>query len=180
MPVELVAWMIFGLLAVVVCHEMTHVVIARAHGHEMVCCAVNPVGVAVVFEDTPSRRYWALQVILPMIVTAILSYVWLYILVSYPSEMQPSFATRGVLESLPLIVVIMAALTSGGDIFGLVMESRRPLFGDDRILRDLRILRKIPSMVRFTDYGRRRWEGVWLDLGQAQPVEVAVAIAATD
>ena len=164
MPFELVAWMVFGLLAVIVCHELTHVFIARAHGHETVCVAVNPVGVAVVFEDVPTPRYWALQVVLPMIVTAVLSYAWLYALISYPSEMQPVFATRGVLETLPVIVAVMAVLTSGGDIFGFVMESRRPVWGDERILRDLRVLRKIPSLVRFTEYGRGRWEATWQEL----------------
>ncbi len=58
MPTELFAWMILGLLAVVALHEMTHVFIARAHGHPTVCVAVNAVGVAVVFDDTSSRGYW--------------------------------------------------------------------------------------------------------------------------
>ena len=167
MPFELVVWMVFGLLAVVVCHELTHVLIARLHGHETVCVAVNPVGVAVVFEDNPTPRYWALQVVLPMIVTAVLSYIWLYALVSYPSPMQPTFAARGVLESLPAIVAIMAVLTSGGDIFGFVMESRRPVWGEERVVRDLRILRKIPSVVRFTTYGRGRWQPTWQELAPA-------------
>ena len=94
MPLELVAWLILGLLAVVACHEATHVLIARAHGHPTVCVAVNPVGVAVVFEDTPSRRYWMWQVVLPMLVTAAVSYVWLFVLVSYPSPMAPDLAAR--------------------------------------------------------------------------------------
>jgi hypothetical protein len=174
MPIELVAWMIFGLLTVVVCHELTHVVIARAHGHETVCVAVNPVGVAVVFEDTPTPRYWALQVILPMVVTAVMSYVWLYALIAYPSEMQPVFASRGVLEQLPIVVAIMAILTSGGDIFGFVLESRHPLWGEDRVLRDLKVLRKIPSLVRFTAYGRGRWGEVWQDLTAAPTPDGAV------
>src|SRR5919202_1731177 len=100
MPTELVVWMVAGLLAVVVCHEMTHVLIARLHGHRTVCIAVNPVGVAVVFEDTPSRRYWIWQVILPMLVTAVLSYAWFFILLTYPSQLQPMFAARGVVETL--------------------------------------------------------------------------------
>jgi hypothetical protein len=171
MPFELVAWMVLGLLAVVVCHELTHVLIARLHGHETVCVAVNPVGVAVVFEDNPTPRYWALQVILPMIVTAIMSYIWLFALITYPSEMQPVFATRGVLESLPGIVALMAVLTSGGDIFGFVMESRRPVWGEERVRRDLRLLRKIPSVVRFTTYGRGRWEPTWHELAQVKTIE---------
>ena len=180
MPTELVVWMVAGLLAVVVCHEMTHVLIARLHGHRTVCVAVNPVGVAVVFEDTPSRRYWTLQVLLPMVVTAILSYAWLYTLISYPSQMQPVFASRGVLDTLPVIVTIMAVLTSGGDIAGLFMESRRPIWGDDRVLRDLRLLRKIPSLVRFTAYGRVRWEQTWLELSAPPAADGVVPLAAVE
>jgi hypothetical protein len=180
MPLELFAWTVLGLLAVIVCHEMTHVFIARAHGHDMVCFAVNPVGVAVVFEDTPSRRYWTLQVLLPMLVTAALSYVWLFTLISYPSPLQSSFAARGVLESLPAVVVLMAVLTSGGDILGFFMESRKPVHGDQRVLRDLRILRKMPSLVRFTAYGRARWEPAWLELARPQVGEPAVAVLVAD
>jgi hypothetical protein len=167
MPFELLVWMVVGLLAVVACHEMTHVLIAHAHGHRTVCIAVNPVGVAVVFEDTPSRTYWGWQVILPMVVTAVLSYGWLFVMVTYPSELQPVFAARGVLDTLPLAVFLMAVLTSGGDIFGLVMEMRSPVWGEERILRDLRILRKVPSVVRFTEYGRDRWEPSWRQIGRA-------------
>src|SRR5947207_4356605 len=105
MPAELVAWMVLGLLAVVALHELTHVFIARAHGHRTVCVAVNPVGVAVVFEDTPSPTYWFFQVALPMIVTAAVSYVWLLVLVTYPSQLQPSMAARGVADSLPFLAI---------------------------------------------------------------------------
>ena len=180
MPAELLAWMFLGLFAVVACHELTHVLIARAHGHPTVCVAVNPVGVAVVFEDTPSRSYWAWQVVLPMLVTAVLSYIWLFVMVTSPSQLQAVFAARGVVEALPLTVVVMAVLTSAGDILGLVMETRRPVWGDDRILRDLRILRRVPSVVRFTAYGRSRWGSAWKEL--ATPVSGAAAgpVAALD
>ena len=69
MPPELVAWLVLGFLALVVLHELTHVLIARFHGHPTVCVAINPIGVAVVFEDSPRARYWLLQVILPAIVS---------------------------------------------------------------------------------------------------------------
>ena len=161
MPLELLAWMVLGLLAVVALHELTHVLIAKAHGHKTICVAVNAIGVAVVFEDTPSRKYWVWQVLLPMIVTAAVSYVWLFVLVTYPSTVQPDMAARGVLESLPFVVVLMAVLTSGGDIFGLLLETRRPIWGEQRILRDFRVLRKVPSVVRFTAYGRERWGLAW-------------------
>lgn len=161
MSPELLACSILGLIAVVVGHELTHVLIARAHGHETVCVAINPVGVAVVFEDTPSRRYWTWQVVLPMVVTAAMSYVWLVLLVGLSSSLQPAFTNRVSSELLPLIAVFLAVLTSGGDILGVVVELRRPVWGDERIIRDLRILRRVRSVVRFTEYGRRRWEPSW-------------------
>jgi hypothetical protein len=60
--------------------------------------------------------------------------------------------------------VLLALLTSGGDILGLYFERRRPLESDDRIRRDLKILRLMPTLVRFTAYGRQRWEADWLAL----------------
>ena len=65
MPAELIVWLVLGFVALVALHEMTHVLIARFHGHPTVCVAINPVGVAVVFEDSPRARYWLAQVILP-------------------------------------------------------------------------------------------------------------------
>jgi hypothetical protein len=164
MPFDLLAWTFLGLLGVVISHELTHVAVAHAHGHRTVCVAVNPIGVAVIFEDTPSPRYWAWQVVLPMLVTAIGSYAWLYGLVTVPSELQGTEVSQGVLAALPGLVVLLALLTSGGDIVGLFFERRRPLKGDDRIRRDLRILRLMPTLVRFTPYGRQRWEADWLAL----------------
>lgn len=164
MPFDLLAWTFLGLFGVVIGHELTHVAIAHAHGHRTVCVAVNPVGVAVIFEDTPSPGYGAWQVALPMLVTAIASYGWLYGLVTIPNELQGSETSQVVLGALPGLVVLLALLTSGGDILGLLFERRRPLEGDDRIRRDLEILRLMPTLVRFTAYGRQRWEADWLAL----------------
>jgi hypothetical protein len=164
MSFDLLAWTFLGLLGVVISHELTHVAVAHVHGHRTVCVAVNPIGVAVIFEDTPSPRYWAWQVMLPMLVTAVGSYGWLYGLVTVPSELQGTAVSQAVLGALPGLVALLALLTSGGDILGLFFERRRPLEGDDRIRRDLEILRLMPTLVRFTAYGRQRWEADWLAL----------------
>ncbi len=108
-----------------------------------------------------------------MVVTAAVSYVWLLVMVTYPSQLQPSTAARGVDDSLPLVSLIMAVLTSGGDILGLILEVRRPVWGEERILRDLRILRKLPSVVRFTEYGRLRWQPAWHELDSRKGSRVA-------
>jgi hypothetical protein len=115
-----------------------------------------------------------------MLVTAAVSYIWLFVLVTYPSQLQPTFATRGVVASLPAAVVLLAVLTSGGDIFGLLLELRRPVWGEDRILRDLRLLRRIPSVVRFTEYGRDRWESTYRQIGQPVLAEQTVPVVASD
>jgi hypothetical protein len=175
MPFELLAWTFLGLLGVVISHELTHVAVAHAHGHRTVCVAVNPIGVAVIFEDTQSPRYWAWQVALPMLVTAIGCYGWLFGLVTFPSEMQGTEASQAVLGALPGLVVLLALLTSGGDILGLFFERRRPLESDDRIRRDLKILRLMPTLVRFTAYGRIRWEADWLALASpARPASLPI------
>jgi hypothetical protein len=175
MHLDLLAWTVLGLIGVVVSHELTHVLIAHAHGHRTVCVAVNPIGVAVVFEDTPCPRYWAWQVALPMLVTAVCSYGWLYGLVTFPADLHGTRASEAILSGLPALVALLALLTSGGDILGLLFERSQPLQGDERIRRDLKILRKMPTFVHFTAYGRQRWQADWLALAvPSMPVLVTV------
>ncbi len=164
MPFPTLLWLVVGLVVIVVAHELTHVAIARAYGHRLVCVAFNPIGVAVVFEDTPEPRYWSLQVVLPALTTWCMSIVWLFGLFGFFGS---SFALPGALQPMDLVltVSVLSVLTSGGDIASWVMERRRPLWGDDRVLRDLRLLRKIPTLVLFTLHGRR-WAPVWQQLGR--------------
>ncbi|MCC6177672.1 MAG: site-2 protease family protein [Chloroflexi bacterium] len=161
MPPELVAWLVIGFVALVVLHEAAHVLVARWHGHPCVCVAINPVGVAVVFEDTPRLRYWSLQVIVPAAISWGVCYVWLYGLFTYPAPIQSRAQELELLENLPLLVTLLTLLTSGGDILSGFMEVRRPIHGDERIRRDFAILRKMPTLVLFTTHGRQRWQAVW-------------------
>ena len=162
-----ILWLSLGLAAIVVAHELTHVAIARAHGHRLVCVAVNIVGVAVVFEDTPSPRYWLLQVILPAVVTWSLSIALVFGLLGLfgPGLVWPSMPVPG---NLFLSVSLVSLLTSGGDVAAFIAERRKPLWGDERVLRDLRLLRKLPSLVWFTPYGQR-WRPAWQKLGEKPP-----------
>ncbi len=161
MPAELVVWLVLGFLAVVVFHELTHVLIAHSHGHPMVCVAVNVIGVAVVFEDSPRTRYWLSQVTLPAVVTWLVSYAWLYVLVTYPSPLSARLPFEDPASGLPLFVTALTVLTSGGDILSAIKEIRRPLWGEERIHRDFAVLRRIPNLMMFTAHGRARWQAVW-------------------
>jgi hypothetical protein len=161
MPPELVAWLVVGFVAVIALHEATHVLIARSHGHPMVCIAVNPIGVAVVFEDSPRAPYWLSQVTLPAAVTWVASYVWLHVLVTYPSGLQMRLPAGDPAFSLPLFVTLLTVLTSAGDIFSAIKEIRAPLWGEERVHRDFAMLRRIPNLIMFTAHGRRRWRDVW-------------------
>ena len=38
---------------------------------------------------------------------------------------------------------------------------RRPVWGEERVLRDFRTLRKLTNLVLFTSHGRRRRQTVW-------------------
>lgn len=162
MPAELVLWLVFGFLALVVLHEATHVVIAKVFGHPLVCVAVNPVGVCVVFEDSPRARYWLAQVLLPAVVSWVVCYVWLYVFFTYPASFQSRINVQQAINALPMIVTLLVALTSGGDIVSGWLEVRTPLWGDARMLRGFAVLRKIPSLVLFTAHGRRHWQTTWL------------------
>jgi hypothetical protein len=162
MPPELVAWLVLGFLALVALHELTHVLIAKAHGHPTVCVAINLVGVAVVFEDSPRARYWVLQVILPAIVSWAICYVWLYGLFTYPAPFQARINQAEVLAQLPWVVSLLTLLTSGGDILSGWVEVRNPVHGHDRIHRDFKVLRKMRALVLFTNHGKTHWRETWL------------------
>src|SRR5215213_5164874 len=107
MTLELTAWLVLGFLTLVALHELTHVLIATCHGHPTVCIAINPVGVAVVFEDAPRARYWLLQVILPAIVSWVVCYVWLYGVFTYPAPFQQRINLDEMLAQLPWIVTLL-------------------------------------------------------------------------
>jgi hypothetical protein len=94
MTLELVAWLVLVFLALVVLHELTHVLIAACRSHRTVCIAINPVGVAVLFEDAPRTRYWLLRVILPALVSWAACYAPLYGLFTYRRH-TPSAWTSG-------------------------------------------------------------------------------------
>jgi hypothetical protein len=169
MSLPLLSWLIAGFLIVVVCHELTHILVARAHGHRLVCVAVNPVGAAVVIEDQPTSRYWCWQVALPWLVTAGTSYLWLLGLVGLPlGESLPNLPA-GFQSALPWQALLLASLTSLGDLLACLLEQRRPRSTQERIVRDLQLLRRLPSVVRFTSYGQGRWGAAWAELA-SRPV----------
>lgn len=164
MSPQALLWLILGLVVIVVAHELAHVAVARAHGHRVICVAFNPIGVAVVFEDTPDPRYWLLQLALPSLASWLLGIAWLFGLfalfgpgVAPPLSPQPA--------TLLAAGTLLTVLTGAGDIAAYVMERRRPLWGDERVVRDFRLLRKLPALVLFTSYGRR-WEPAWRQLGR--------------
>jgi len=164
MSSALIVWLVVGFIALVLLHELTHVMIAKFHGHPTVCVAINPIGVAVVFEDSPRARYWLLQVILPAIVSWAICYVWLYVLFAYLAPPTARFDLVTILGNLPLIVTLLTLLTSGGDIISGYVEVKKPVYGEARIHRDFAVLKKMPALVLFTAHGRLRWRDVWLSL----------------
>ena len=161
MTLELVAWLVLGFLALVALHELTHVLIAACHGHPTVCIAINPVGVAVVFEDAPRARYWLLQVILPALVSWAVCYAWLYGLFTYPASYNAGADLEMIVGQLPWIVTLITVLTSGGDILSGYVDVANPVHGPARVHRGFAVLRKTPALVFFTAHGRKHWHAVW-------------------
>lgn len=140
-------------IVLMVLHELAHVAVARAHGYPVVCLALSPFAVGIVFLDQPHRRYWLYQVAVPMAVTAVVTYLGLFALAP------ASLATRVVLPQDALwpwgISWLLALLTSSGDILSMATEMRMPVTGQDRVVRDVRFLRKSRSLIRFTPFGLR-------------------------
>src|SRR4051794_27125152 len=124
-PLGTLALVVAGLIAIVVLHELSHVWIARRFGHPLVCVAINAVGVGVVFEDKPSRRYWALQVFLPMVVTAASCYALMQALAALAVFDTRSASGAISTETLMVAALATAFLTSLGDVLGVLLELRR-------------------------------------------------------
>lgn len=161
MPVEVVVWLAVGFVALIGLHELTHVLVARWHGHPTVCVAFSPLSVAVVFEDSPRPRYWLAQVILPAAVSWAVSYAWLASGLAMFSALQARPMVDDPMAFLPILVTLLTLLTSGGDLATAVVEVRKPLWGEARVHRDFQVLRKIPGVVLFTSFGRERWQAAW-------------------
>lgn len=149
---------------IVLAHELTHLWVARLHGQRLICVSINPIGVAVVFEGEASHCHAVWQVVAPLLVTLAATVAWLWLA---PSGTLGSDGTGHQLsEQAVRLAALLAVLTSGGDIVGSCLEAARPLCGADRVERDLRFLRRLPGLTRFTGYGRARWESFWHGLGR--------------
>lgn len=159
MIVETLA-VIAGMAAVVAGHELVHVAVARAHGYPVICVGFSPVAVAVVFADGPRFRYWLMQFTLPLLATWGMLWAWLWTSTQLVGSRGPWPLIAG-LDLLLLTAGGLAFATSLGDLASLVMEVRRPVFGEERVRRDLRILRKLPATrVVFTS-GGQQWIPTW-------------------
>jgi hypothetical protein len=148
-----VAELALFVLAIVIFHELAHIMVARAYGYRTVCLAISPLAVGIVFLDQPIRRYWALQVTVPMVVTALVTYIGLITLPITAMVVQSALPAG---QHWPLLFAVgLAMLTSSGDMASMLLESRRPLWGKDRILRDIRLLKRVGGIIRFTEFGRQ-------------------------
>ncbi len=174
MPADLalqVVLLFFFVVAVLVLHELAHVLVARAYGYRAICLGLSPLAVGIVFLDEPRQRYWLLQVIVPTAVTAVATYLSLFVLL--PPTSAPRVVFSGVVAGELAFSIALAVLTGLGDLASAVTEARRPLWGRDRVVRDVRMLKQIRSLVCFTAFGRRY---VAEEFGQS-PSEFEKAVA---
>jgi hypothetical protein len=151
-PAELAGLVAFILVLLVV-HEGAHVGVARAYGYPTVCLGFSPLAIGVVFLDRPTGRYWLLQVTVPLMLTAGVLYLGLF---AFP--LAPTLARvplPGGLFGQMGLCLLLSAFTSSGDAASMATELHRPIVGRDRIVRDVRLLKKIGSLIRFTPFGRR-------------------------
>jgi hypothetical protein len=94
-----------------------------------------------------------LQVAVPMVVTAFVTFGGLALLPVTTAVMQSTLPAGW---HWPLVLSVgLAMLTSSGDMASMLLESRRPLWGRDRILRDIRLLKRLGGIIRFTAFGRQ-------------------------
>jgi len=166
MSPELAAWVLLGLLALVAAHEAAHVAIARCHGHPTICVAVNPIGVAVLFEDGPGVAYRLLQVLVPALVSWGVGYLWLWGLFASAAVRAAGLEVDEAVARLPWTATLLTVLTSLGDAVGGCLDLARPVSGRCRAERGLLELRRLPALVLFTAYGRAHWRPTWLAHGE--------------
>ena len=141
------------ILGIVVLHELAHVVVARVHGYRTVCMGISPLAVGIVFLDQPHTRYWSFQVVVPLLVTATATYAGLIALPITAAATQAALPGGWTWQFA--FAIGLAVLSSSGDMASMLFETRRPLWGRDRVVRDVRLLKKIGGMVRFTAFGRQ-------------------------
>jgi len=141
------------LLAILILHELAHVAVARLHGYPVICLAVSPLAIGVVFLDQPGKRYWILQVLVPMVVTTAVVFMGLRVVPVVAPAARLVFG-EGILWQLAFCF-LFSALTSSGDVACMGMELRRPAWGKNRVVRDVKLLKRMGSLIWFTDFGRR-------------------------
>ena len=59
-------------------------------------------------------------------------------------------------------MTLVTVLTSGGDVLSGYVDVTSPVHGPARIHRGFAVLRRMPALVLFTSYGRKRWHGTWM------------------
>jgi hypothetical protein len=134
-------------------HEAIHLLVARAFGYPPICWGVSPRYFGIVFRDQPTKIYWTLQVMLPLIATASVIHIGFFLL---PPMRNLFIHLLPGLQSMQLAVsVVLALATSSADIYGMLADLSRPKLGLIRITRNMELLLRESSLVGFTAYGRQ-------------------------
>jgi hypothetical protein len=142
---------ILGLIAflvlwpgLVVCSRL---LISSLRNDPLICWAVGPLGITMLYLSELSSPFIILSVFLPAIVSGVVLYFGLFSTLPSPLELP-----HRLLIEIPLITFGIL-LTSAFDILNALRDLRHPLWGEARILRTLQFLRASWTSIHFTAFG---------------------------
>jgi hypothetical protein len=128
----------------VVCSRL---LISSLRNDPLICWAVGPLGITMLYLSELSSPFIILSVFLPAIVSGVVLYFGLFSMLPSPLELP-----HRLLIEIPLIAFGIL-LTSAFDILNALRDLRHPLWGEARVLRTLQFLRVSWTSIHFTNFG---------------------------
>ena len=128
----------------VVCSRL---LISSLRNDPLICWAVGPLGITMLYLNELSSPFIILSVFLPAFVSGVVLYFGLFSTLPSPLELP-----HRLLIEIPLIAFGIL-LTSAFDILNALRDLRHPLWGEARVLRTLQFLRVSWTSIHFTNFG---------------------------
>lgn len=130
----------------IVLSRCTHVLVMVIKHEPLIGWGIGPLGVTVMAVHEPATWYIWFTVACPALVSSTILYVGLF------TELSPIALPYPPVTQV-VILVCGVILASSGDIINALRDLRYPLWGEARILRNMRWLRATSARIHFTPFG---------------------------
>ena len=128
----------------VICSRL---LISSLRSDPLICWAVGPLGITVLYLSELSTPFIVLGAILPAVISGFILYFGLFSTLPSPLELP-----HRLLFEIPVIAAGVV-LTSAFDILNALRDLRHPLWGEARVLRTILFLRASWASIHFTAFG---------------------------